>query len=270
MMGRMSRGAAPVLFRLVCCIGLVAGALAGRAETLRLATGELPPYATEGRSDQGMALHIVREAFRSQGHEVVYTFLPWGRALEETRAGKWDGTAYWGHKAEHEKSFLLSDNVLTEQWVVLHRAALAVDWKLPEDLAPYTFGAIKTYTYTPEFHALFANGRLRVDWTPDDIALLHKLAAGRVDVVLLDRNVACTLIDQHLTGAQARSIRAHPRLITENFTTHLMLPKALPQSAARLDAMNKGLAALRASGEYRRLLDPPECKAGLAVPNLPR
>lgn len=269
MMRRMIH-AAPVFLRLVCGIGLAAGALAGRAETLRLATGELPPYATEGRGDQGMALRIVREAFRSQGHDVVYTFLPWGRALEETRAGKWDGTAYWGRKPEHEKSFLLSDNVLTEQWVVLHRATLAVDWKQPEDLLPYAFGAIKTYTYTPEFHALFASGRLRVDWTPDDIALLHKLAAGRVDAVLLDRNVACYLIDQHLTGAQARTIRAHPRLITENFTTHLMLPKALPQSAARLEAMNKGLAALRASGEYRRLLDPPECKAGLAVPNLPR
>lgn len=266
MMARMKGGA--VVVAGVAFAALAAGAMPCRAETLRLATGELPPYATEGRSDQGMALRIVREAFRSQGHEVMYTFLPWGRALEETRAGKWDGTAYWGHKPEHEQSFLLSDNVLTEQWVVLHRAALAVDWKQPEDLAAYTFGAVRTYTYTPEFHALFASGRLRVDWTPDDIALLQKLAAGRVDVVLLDRNVACTLIDQHLTGAQARTIRAHPRLITENFTTHLMLPKALPQSAARLEAMNKGLAQLRASGEYRRLLEPPECKAGLAVPNL--
>lgn len=240
------------------------------AEVLRLATGELPPYATEARGDKGVALRIVREAFRSQGHDVVYTFMPWGRALEEARAGKWDGTAYWGHKPEYEKSFLLSENVLTEQWVVLHRAALQVDWKQPADLAPYTFGAIKTYTYTPEFHALFASGKLKVDWSPDDIATLRKLAAGRVDVVLLDRNVACFLIDQHLTGAEARTIRAHPKLMTENFSTHLMLPKALPQSAARLAAFDKGLAALRASGEYRRMLESTDCGAGLAVPQASR
>ena len=147
---------------------------------------------------------------------------------------------------------------------------MAVDWKQPEDLAPYTFGAIRTYTYTPEFHALFASGKLKVDWTPDDLAMLHKLAAGRVDAIILDRNVACYLIDTHLTGAEARTIRAHPRLITENFTTHLMLPRALPQSAARLEVFNKGLAALRASGEYRRLLETNECKAGLAAPNLPK
>lgn len=203
-MGRMKATAGINAWGAACLMAAACMPVA-RAETLRLATGELPPYATEGRSDQGMALRIVREALRSQGHEVVYTFLPWGRALEETRTGKWDGTAYWGHKPEHEQSFLLSDNVLTEQWVVLHRAGLAVDWKQPEDLAPYTFGAVRTYTYTPEFHALFASGRLRVDWTPDDIALLQKLAAGRVDVVLLDRNVACTLIDQHLTAAPRRA-----------------------------------------------------------------
>ena len=251
-------------------LALVVTAPVCRAELLRFATGELPPYATEARWDQGVALRIVREALRTQGHEVVYSFLPWGRALEETRAGKWDGTAYWGHKPEHEKSFLLSDNVLTEQWVVLYRAPLAVDWKEPEDLSPFTFGAIKTYTYTPEFHALFNSGKLKVDWSPDDLSILHKMASGRVDVALLDRNVACFLIDQHLTGAEARTIRAHTRLMTDNFTTHLLLPKVLPQSQARLEAMNKGLAALRASGEYQRLLEFTECKVGLAVPNMPK
>jgi polar amino acid transport system substrate-binding protein len=250
--------------------GLCLGMSSAKAETWRLATGELPPYATEARADDGMALHIVREALRTQGVEVQYTFMPWGRSLEETRAGKWDATAHWGHRPEHEKSFLLSDNVLTEVWVVLYRAGLGLDWKQPEDLSPYTFGAIRTYTYTPEFHALFASGRIKVDWSPDDVSMLHKLAAGRIDAIILDRNVACYLIDTHLSSAEAQAIRAHPKLITENFTTHVMLPKALPQSAARLEVVNRGLAALRASGEYRRLVETADCKASLAAPNSPK
>jgi len=256
---------------------LVVGALLGgatttsaAAEVWRVATGELPPYATDARPDHGIALRIIREALRTQGVEVQYTFMPWGRSLEETRAGKWDATAHWGHKPEHEKSFLLSDNVLTEAWVVLYRAGLSLDWKEPEDLTPYAFGAIRTYTYTPEFHALFASGRIKVDWSPDDLSMLRKLAAGRIDAAILDRNVACYLIDTHLSSAEARTIRAHPKPITENFTTHVMLPKALPQSAARREVVNKGLAALRASGEYRRLLETGDCKAELAAPALPK
>ena len=74
-------------------IGMCAGVC---AETLRLATGELPPYATEQRPDQGIALDIIRRAFANEGIDVQYFFKPWTRSLEEARDGKWDGTAYWG------------------------------------------------------------------------------------------------------------------------------------------------------------------------------
>ena len=41
------------------------------AEALRLATGELPPYATQDRPDQGMALEIVRKSFANAGHNAA-------------------------------------------------------------------------------------------------------------------------------------------------------------------------------------------------------
>jgi polar amino acid transport system substrate-binding protein len=50
-------------------------------DTVRLATGELPPYATEQRPDQGIALDIVRKAFAISGVTVHYTFKPWMRSL---------------------------------------------------------------------------------------------------------------------------------------------------------------------------------------------
>ncbi len=247
---------------LLACVGMRAQA----AEVLQLATGELAPYATQSRPDQGIALNIVRAAFRAEGVEIEYTFLPWGRAQEQARSGKWDGTAHWGHKPERERDFLLSDNIITEQWLLLYRAGAPFDWARWEDLGGRTIAAIRTYTYTPEFHALAAAGKLKIDWTPDDLAALRKLVAGRVDLMVLDRNVACFLLDTQFTPAEAALVRAHPRLITENFTTHLMLPKTRPDSAARLALFNRGLAKLRASGEYGKLLAASECKAGLARP----
>ncbi|GAA0750667.1 transporter substrate-binding domain-containing protein [Ideonella azotifigens] len=252
-----------VFISLSCLIALPGLA---QARSLRIATGELPPYATQSRADQGIALNIVRQALKTAGHEVIYSFMPWGRAQEETKAGLWDGSAYWGRRPDRERDFLLSDNVLTEQWVVLYRAGLKLDWQVPTDLAPYTFAAIRTYTYTPEFIARFNDGTLKVDWTPDDLAGLRKLAAGRVDAMLLERNVACHLIDTQLTPAEGKTIRAHPRLITNQFTTHLMLPRQLPGSVALLADFNRGLAALHASGDYQRLLGDVPCQAGLAQP----
>lgn len=68
----------------LACLIAPAGA---RAEVVRIATGELPPYATAEASDSGTALQIVRRAFALAGHEVRYQFMPWPRAQNETEPG---------------------------------------------------------------------------------------------------------------------------------------------------------------------------------------
>ncbi|WP_269531574.1 ABC transporter substrate-binding protein [Chitinimonas sp. BJYL2] len=232
---------------------------AADSRVIRIATGELPPYATESRPDQGIALSIVRRAFELGGYKVEYTFLPWSRALAETKSGRWDGTAYWGHKPEHEQSFLLSDNVLTEQWVFVYRKTIDLDWRTLADLRPYQIAMIKDYTYTPEIWAMAQSGELKTDSTPDDLAALRKLVSGRVDISPMERNVACDLLARHFSEGEANRLRAHPKLMTDKFTTHLMLPRKLTESRARLQAFNGGLKKLIASGEHAKLMGQVRC-----------
>jgi polar amino acid transport system substrate-binding protein len=77
------------------------------------------------------------------------------RSLEEAREGKYDGTAYWGRNPERDAGFLISDSVLTEQWVFLYSNTAAAtrnfDWKEFSDLAGLRIGVAKFNTYTPEF-----------------------------------------------------------------------------------------------------------------------
>lgn len=250
---------------LMCCtISTAAG-----AETLKLSTGELPPYATQERADDGIALNIVRQAFARVGYNVTYQYLPWKRSLENARAGLSDGTAHWGKNPDRDKGFLISDNVMTEQWVFLYRDDRQFDWHTLNDLIGLRIGATKSYTYTPEFWRMQKSGTLTVDLAEDDISNLRKLVAGRVDVVPLDRNVACYLLDAHFTAEQAAHVRAHTKLLTPNFTTHLMMSRKLPASAARVAAFNRGLQILRKSGDYDKLLRHQPCRTKLAEPALP-
>jgi polar amino acid transport system substrate-binding protein len=75
----------------------------------------------------------------------------------------------------------------------------------------------------------------------------------------MERNVACYLMGAHLVPAEAAQLRAHPRWLTRQFTTHLMLSAKLPQSAARMRAFNQGLRILQGSHEYSDLLHLPGC-----------
>ncbi|MBC7919299.1 MAG: hypothetical protein H7Y28_15970, partial [Rhodoferax sp.] len=88
---------------------------------------------------------------------------------------------------------------------------------------------------------------------------LRLLVAGRLDLVPLERNVACYLMGAHFQPAEVAMLRAHPRLLTNHFTTHLMLSKKLPQSAARMAAFNRGLKVLQKSPHYGEVLRQPGC-----------
>ncbi|MFZ6655213.1 substrate-binding periplasmic protein [Undibacterium sp. TJN19] len=240
----------------------LAGAQKSAPQVLRIATGELPPYATESRPDKGIALSIVRRAFELEGYQVEFTFLPWSRSLAESRNGKWDGTAYWGHKPEHDTSFFLSDNVITEQWVFVYRTALDFKWKQLSDLQAYRVAMIQDYTYTPEIWAMANKAEFKAEKLPNDMAALRMLLLKRVDVAPMERNVTCDLLARNFSPAEAAQLSAHPKLMTESFTTHLMLPRSLPASAVRIAAFNNGLKKLRASGEYQKLLAQVNCPQG--------
>ncbi len=251
---------------LVCLLASAASA----TEALRLSTGELPPYATHERADDGIALNIVRKAFANAGYTVQYTFKPWTRSLEEARAGLFDGTAYWGKSPERDAGFLISDNVMTEQWLFLYRARLGAkpfDWETLADLKGQRIAVVQSYTYTPEFWALQKSGALTVEVAQDDLSNLRRMVAGRVDVTVIERNVACYLMNEHFTPDEVAPLRAHPRLLTNQFTTHLMLSKKIPESAERMKAFNLGLAQLKKSKDYAAMLRYPECS--LALPAKP-
>ncbi|MBB2485118.1 transporter substrate-binding domain-containing protein [Mitsuaria sp. WAJ17] len=235
-------------------LALALAASAAPAAVVRIATGELPPYATAEANDSGTALQIVRRAFALAGHEVRYQFMPWQRAQNETRVGLWDASAYWGANEERRRDFLLSSNVMSEQWVIVHRRDRPLTWRSLADLKPYMLGVIKGYTYTPEFWRMARKGELRTDGTPDDLAGLRKLLLGRLDAMPMERGTACYLLLSQFSTEDARQIDYHPRLLTDSFTTHVIFPKDKPGSPQLLEDFNRGLKQLQASGEYQRLL----------------
>jgi polar amino acid transport system substrate-binding protein len=236
----------------LACAGPWPGAAAA-LPSLRVATGEFPPYATAARPDRGLALAVVKRAFELGGYAVEFSFLPWPRALAETREGLWDASAHWGATPERRRDFLLSDNLYTERWVLLHRAAMPFDWRSLDDLKPYRLGLVPEYTYSPEIWAAARSGQLRFESPRNDATSLRMLLVERIDLLPLDRNVACEVLMAQFTPAEQARLSAHPKLVIEGFSTHVLFPPHRPESAARREAFNRGLALLRASGEYLKL-----------------
>lgn len=230
--------------------------------TLKIATGELPPFMTAARADQGISLSVVRRAFELTGYTVEYTFLPWSRALAETRLGKWDATAAWGNNPERNPPFFISDNVVTEKWVFVYRNAVKFRWSNLADLKPYRVALIQDYTYTPEIWSMANAGEFKSDKLPNDMAAIKMLLLDRVDVAPMERNVACDVLHKHFNDADAAKLSVDPKQMTDTFTSHVLLPRSLAQSESRLADFNAGLKKLKASPEYAKILAQVTCPSG--------
>jgi polar amino acid transport system substrate-binding protein len=231
-------------------------------KTLKIATGELPPYMTAGRTDQGISLSIVRRAFELSGYQVEFTFLPWSRALAETRLGKWDATAAWGNNPERNPPFFVSDNVATEKWVFVYRNAVKFSWNNLSDLKPYRVAMIQDYTYTPEIWSMANAGSFKSDKLPNEAAAIRMLLLDRLDVAPMERNVACDVLQKNFTDADAAKLSVDPKQMIDTFTSHVLLPRSLNESAARAADFNAGLKKLKASPEYAKLLSQVKCPSG--------
>ena len=248
------------------CVGALAmvASLPAPAQihVLKIATGELPPYMTAARADQGISLSVVRRAFELAGYRVEYTFLPWSRALAETRLGKWDATAAWGNNPERNPPFFVSDNVVTEKWVFVYRKAVKFSWNKLADLKPYRLALIQDYTYTPEIWSMATAGDFKSDKMPDDLSAIKMLLLDRVDVAPMERNVACDVLQKNFTDADAAKLSVAPKQMTNTFTSHVLLPRSLAESAARAADFNAGLKKLKASPEYAKIQAQIKCPSG--------
>ena len=66
---------------------VVPSALAG--ETITIATLEYAPFTGKNLKFNGFVNHVIAEAFQRRGHGVKFAYLPWKRAVTETKNGQY-------------------------------------------------------------------------------------------------------------------------------------------------------------------------------------
>lgn len=221
--------------------------------TITIATGEYPPWAGSSLPHHGYVNHIVSEAFASQGLKVEFVYLPWKRAFEETRKGKFDATSYWYENAERREAMLFSDRVITNRIVFFQRADTPkVQWKTFADLAPYRMSITLGYTYSAELYEAIENKLLNPIIVSSDAQNLKLLMAKRVDFFATDEMSGYYMAAQ--LGIDPRKLVViEPALVKPQ--GYLLAGKINPDSQLIIDTFNRGLRTIKANGTYQKTLD---------------
>ncbi len=182
---------------------IAALATSAAAETVKLTTLEWPPYVNADAS--GSSTDAVTAAFAAAGDDVVAEVFPWNRAVNlAAKDPNYLGLypEYYDAGADAEKGgdrCVYSNPFGTSPVGFIHRADNAFDWSDHASLGNYRIGVVDGYINESRFDAMVADGSLSVDAGPTDASNVEKVAAGRMDAAVIDRNVF-----EHLLATEPR------------------------------------------------------------------
>ncbi len=222
--------------------------LAGERK-LEIATTEYPPYYGKDLENGGFMTEIVVEVLKRAGYDAEIKFLPWKRALEGTKAGKYDGLYTVWYRKEREEWFVYSNPIPPANEIGFYkRKDKDISFKTNEDLKPYTIGVTRGYALPPGFD----QASLKISRVKDDEVSLRKLHKGRVDMVLTDKILGKFIIDTKIPEAVPGLVWLDPPVLVE--FQHLVFSKKVGDFAMKLADFNRGLAEIEADGTLNAII----------------
>jgi len=224
-------------------------------ETINIATGEYPPWASIDLKHKGFCSQVVKEAFAKEGYNVKFVFLPWKRALEETKKLKYQASSFWFETEDKKKIFHYSDALATEKTAFFFLKTNPMkDWKTLEDLKNYNIGATRGYSYTDEFWKAAEKKIIKVDVANSDEINFRKLFKERIDIFPSGIVTAYELLNKKFNPLLINTLNYHPNILRKS-TSHIIFPKEDKNSIKYLNAFNAGLEKLKQDGTYEIYMD---------------
>lgn len=223
-------------------------------DTVRLTTGEWPPYYSEKLQGGGMGWRICSEAFALAGIRAVPEYMPWKRALSMAETGRTVvGSNGWQRTATREKRFYFSDPLFTRDVVFFHLMGSQFDWKTLDDIGHLSIGVTLGYSHAEALAPAVRRNGGQLDYAPTDFLNFEKLLAHRIDLFPCAREVGRYILQKELKAADDTQVRYHPKPL-QSGTIHLLISRKHPDGKELVKRFNKGLKQLRASGRYDQIV----------------
>ena len=232
-----------LVFFLLFGMELVAG-----DKNIAIVVTEYPPYYGSELQNKGFITEIVVAAFDRSGYGSSVRFLPWQRAFDGTKAGKYAVLYTMWYRKEREQWFEFSDALPANEVGFFKRVGEDISFNNFEDLKPYTIGVVRGYVNPPGFD----EAGLTTEVVDNDALNLNKLLRGRIDLVLIDKIVGQHILNINHAPQKHEVEWINPPVQVE--TQHLVVSKRAPDSHALLDDFNRGLAAIIADGTATQIM----------------
>jgi len=238
-----------VFLALAAAMVLPVAAVAG---SYKLVTLEYPPYEyTENGQAKGLAVEVIREAFKLMNHQVGIEFFPWARSQSMFEDGDVDGIFTFFKTPAREAITLFGKETVVTQPITFW---VRKDSKIEFDgdfakLKPYSIGVVNKTSYGERFDTAVKEGLVRTDTANTIENCIDKLLAGRFDIWVSNRYGAIHEFKRLGKLAEVRELK----LPIQEIPAYLGFSKKRNHTALR-DEFDKAMGTLKQNGTYDKLL----------------
>lgn len=241
---------------MVLVVWLIAAALLlyaelGYTDEVVLTSINYPPFYGEMLENDGPFVEVIVESFKAVGYSVRIVYQPWKRAMATAKEGKQaQGMLGVWYTEEREKAFLFSDPILPNKMAFYKRKDMDIVFSSYGDLAArgYKLGLVRGYMAPRGL----IESEIDIEFVTQEIQNIQKLAAGRIDLLVLDKDYASYMLQGY--PKMAALIEGMPRIL-ETYQQHLVISRNTENAEAIMLDFNRGLKRLRSSGEFQRYSD---------------
>ncbi len=234
---------------IILCVFLLLSPLLS-ANTLNLTTVNWEPFYGEGLKENGFFAAISREAFKRAGYDITVKFLPWKRALESARSGKFDGLLGAYYTDDRAKTFYYSDVVHQNDEVFVSVKDRGISYTQLNQLKQYKVGGMRGSAQMDELRSLGFD----IEETTDNIKSLLKLSSHRLDMVLIGRQQFNYLLQNE---NELRSLQGNLEAIEppfKSFNLYCTITKKRKDGDEIISGFNQALSQMRNDGTFQAIL----------------
>lgn len=237
------------LIILLLFMGILVNSTYCWAETIKLVTGEWPPYTTKEREGYGVITEILSEVFEEMDIEPEYEFYSWEKCYTLVKQGEVWAAFPYAYTEERAKEVLFSETIgESTTRFFYYKIPPAKTYEILEDLQPYKIVGVKGYFYKEDFQ----QASLNVTYLDNETQALQKLFAGEADLMPLNELVGWALIkDLFPDNVDEFGTLETPYNVHE---LKLIVSKDYPESNKLLKQFNKALKRFKNSKYYNAIL----------------
>ena len=220
------------------------------AQNINLVVNIWPPYVDKALNDDGLAMKIVKTAFKRVGYTPTVRIEKWEKALEGSKLGVYDvAGAIWKSKSR-KKKLLYSDPYLKNNIVLVANSKSQLEFNSLKDLHGLIVGILKDYAYDEKFMNDAKILKYQANRLTQNLIAVQQ---GNLDVAVADKRLALYEL-KHFMGANRSDFQFLPKHLA---TRHLYIaaPVSNAQSKTIIAKFNQGLAAIKKDGTYQKILN---------------